>query len=133
MLLAACASTAPMRQPPIATALEAQASAGPLAFADGRVENGQRRLCRQAAAGRRAKHSLDLAYYIFDDDYSSSRLSQALIDAAKRGVKVRLLVDYFSAYGTSTASAGSSNRVAAASKCASPIAHAGDRQRTPPS
>ncbi len=32
------------------------------------------------------------------DDFSSSRLNQALIDAAARGVKVRLLVDYFSAY-----------------------------------
>ncbi|MCB1955718.1 MAG: hypothetical protein KDG55_08575 [Rhodocyclaceae bacterium] len=45
-----------------------------------------------------ARGSVDLAYYIFSDDYSSARLAQALIDAARRGVRVRLLVDYFSAY-----------------------------------
>ena len=99
MLLAACASTAPMRQPPIATALEEQASAGPLAVANGRVEmDNDAAFADKLKLVEEAKHSLALAYYIFDDDYSSSRLSQALIDAAKRGVKVRLLVDYFSAY-----------------------------------
>jgi len=45
-----------------------------------------------------ARHSIDLAYYIFADDYSSSAMSMALIDAAKRGVKVRMLLDYHSNY-----------------------------------
>lgn len=46
----------------------------------------------------RASQSLDLVYYIYGDDYSSSRMSEALIAAAKRGVKVRLLVDYATNY-----------------------------------
>jgi len=45
-----------------------------------------------------ANESLDLAYYIFADDYSSSTLAVALIEAAKRGVRVRLLLDYHSNY-----------------------------------
>jgi len=47
---------------------------------------------------RQAKKTIDLAYFIFKDDYSSSALSKALIDAANRGVQVRLLLDYSSAY-----------------------------------
>jgi len=47
---------------------------------------------------RSAKKSLDLAYYIFSDDYSSSLFSEELLAAAHRGVQVRLLVDYHSAY-----------------------------------
>ncbi len=45
-----------------------------------------------------ARESLDLAYFIFADDYSSSALAVALIEAAKRGVRVRLLLDYHSNY-----------------------------------
>ncbi len=45
-----------------------------------------------------AQQSIDLLYFIYDDDYSSSVLTQALIDAARRGVKVRLLVDYSTNY-----------------------------------
>lgn len=45
-----------------------------------------------------AKSSIDMMYYIYADDYSSSALSQALINAAGRGVKVRLLVDYHTNY-----------------------------------
>ena len=37
LLLGGCASQAPMRQPPVAQVIDTQASAGPLAFADGRV------------------------------------------------------------------------------------------------
>lgn len=45
-----------------------------------------------------ASSTIDLAYYIFADDNSSSALARALIDAAKRGVRVRLLLDYASTY-----------------------------------
>ncbi len=45
-----------------------------------------------------ARSSIDLAYYIFADDYTSSALASALIDAARRGVRVRLLLDYSSTY-----------------------------------
>jgi putative cardiolipin synthase len=47
---------------------------------------------------RGARKSLDLAYYIFEDDYSSSLLASELIDAARRGVRVRILLDYFNNY-----------------------------------
>jgi putative cardiolipin synthase len=45
-----------------------------------------------------AKHSIDLAYYIFADDYSSSTFTQALMEAAQRGVRVRMLLDYHENY-----------------------------------
>lgn len=47
---------------------------------------------------RQAETSLDAMYFIYADDYSSSVFSKALIDAAARGVHVRLLVDYFTNY-----------------------------------
>jgi putative cardiolipin synthase len=45
-----------------------------------------------------AQSTIDLAYYIFADDYTSSALASALIAATKRGVRVRLLLDYASTY-----------------------------------
>jgi phosphatidylserine/phosphatidylglycerophosphate/cardiolipin synthase-like enzyme len=47
---------------------------------------------------RGARESLDLAYFIFADDYSSSLLARELVTAARRGVRVRLLLDYHSNY-----------------------------------
>lgn len=47
---------------------------------------------------RHAAKTLDLAYYIYRSDYSSSVMTAELIAAAKRGVHVRLLVDYFDSY-----------------------------------
>ncbi len=41
-----------------------------------------------------AQTSIDAMYYIYTDDHSSSVLSEALLAAAQRGVRVRLLVDY---------------------------------------
>lgn len=38
---------------------------------------------------------LDLAYFIFEDDYTSSYMAQKLIEKAKQGVQIRILVDYF--------------------------------------
>ena len=43
--------------------------------------------------------SLDLAYFIIESDYSSSYLISKIIAASKRGVKVRILVDYFMSFG----------------------------------
>lgn len=43
----------------------------------------------------RAQHSLDLAYFIVEVDGTTSRLMLDLVAAAQRGVKVRLLADYF--------------------------------------
>ena len=46
---------------------------------------------------RRAKTSLDLEYFIFNPDSSGKIIMQELVAAAKRGVKVRVLVDKSSA------------------------------------
>ncbi len=45
-----------------------------------------------------ASNTIDLAYYIFSDDYSSSLLARELIAATNRGVKIRMLLDYHSHY-----------------------------------
>ncbi|RYZ52867.1 MAG: phospholipase D family protein [Proteobacteria bacterium] len=42
---------------------------------------------------REAKHSLDLQYYIWHRDKSGRMVLSALLDAAERGVRVRLLLD----------------------------------------
>ncbi len=47
---------------------------------------------------RRASTSIDATYFIYSDDESSSVLSTELIAAARRGVKVRLLVDLSTNY-----------------------------------
>ncbi|MFK7893236.1 MAG: phospholipase D-like domain-containing protein [Granulosicoccus sp.] len=47
---------------------------------------------------RQANSSIDLAYYIFDDDYSSSLMARELIAATERGLRVRMLLDYHSHY-----------------------------------
>lgn len=47
---------------------------------------------------RNAKSSLDIMYYIYSNDESSSYFSQELIKAAHRGVKVRVLLDYIANY-----------------------------------
>jgi len=71
------------------------ASAAPLPIHQGKVitDNDQAFLSKVKMI-EEAKQSIDLAYYIYNEDYSSSYMTKALIDAARRGVTVRLLVDY---------------------------------------
>ena len=45
-----------------------------------------------------ASSTIDLAYYIFSDDYSSALLARELLAATRRGVRVRMLLDYHSHY-----------------------------------
>ena len=42
---------------------------------------------------QRASHSLDVQYYVIDDDATGRLLLRLLRDAGERGVRVRLLVD----------------------------------------
>lgn len=42
---------------------------------------------------RKAKHTLDLQYYIWGDDFIGNLMLHELLKAADRGVKVRLLID----------------------------------------
>ncbi len=45
------------------------------------------------ASAQRARHSLDLQYYVIENDYTGQLLLRTLQEAAARGVRVRLLVD----------------------------------------
>jgi cardiolipin synthase len=64
------------------------------------IESGVARLEQLLAIIAEAKESLRIIFYIFDSDDSGHRVRDALVDAARRGVRVRLLVDGF---GCSTA------------------------------
>lgn len=64
------------------------------------IETGAARLDQLLAIIADAKESLRLIFYIFDGDDSGHRVREALVEAAGRGVRVRLLVDGF---GCSTA------------------------------
>jgi len=99
LLLDGCAPAALRQQPLVKETPELQAAVGPLSFKEGWViTDNDAAFAEKLRLIEQAKHSLDLAYYIFSDDYTSSLLSQALIDSANRGVRVRLLLDYFRAY-----------------------------------
>ncbi|MFT3817027.1 MAG: cardiolipin synthase ClsB [Rubrivivax sp.] len=52
------------------------------------------------AAMAQARREVWLATYIFDDDAAGRMVADALVDAARRGVAVRVVVDGFGAYGT---------------------------------
>ena len=64
------------------------------------IETGVARLAELLSIIGQAKESLRVIFYIFDSDESGNRVRDALIEAAQRGVRVRLLVDGF---GASTA------------------------------
>ena len=75
------------------------ASAGPLSVGSGRVITGNDAAFHsKLELVQSATDSIEAMYYIYSDDLSSSVLTQALIDAAQRGVRVRLLVDYETNY-----------------------------------
>src|SRR5262245_15511850 len=79
--------------------LRRNSSAPRLTIARGRViTDNDSAFEAKLAAVRDARRSIDLAYYIYADDHSSAVLTEALIEAARRGVQVRLLVDYFTNY-----------------------------------
>jgi cardiolipin synthase C len=53
----------------------------------------------RAATARRAERSLDLQYYIWENDLTGRLLARELVDAADRGVRIRLLLDDINAQG----------------------------------
>ena len=61
------------------------------------LPQGQDRLDELTGLIENAQDSLDLVFYIFEPDVSGQRVRDALTNAAKRGVKVRLIVDGFGA------------------------------------
>jgi len=64
------------------------------------IESGVARLDELLRIITNAEESLRIIFYIFDSDDSGRRVREALVEAAARGVRVRLLVDGF---GCSTA------------------------------
>ena len=75
------------------------ASACPLQIGEGRVytDNDAAFLSKMRMI-ESARTSIDMSYYIFSDDESSSKLIKALLDATRRGVTVRIIVDYATNY-----------------------------------
>lgn len=57
------------------------------------LETGHTALAARLTLAARARYSLDLQYYIFRSDASGKLLVQALLAAADRGVRVRVLLD----------------------------------------
>lgn len=60
------------------------------------LRNGDRALYERAALADIAEHTIDAQYYIWNSDRSGRYLAQKLIEAADRGVSVRILLDDFS-------------------------------------
>ncbi|QJD69711.1 phospholipase D family protein [Xanthomonas campestris pv. badrii] len=61
------------------------------------VDHGEESLVARLNLIRSATRSIDLQTYIFDKDDSARMVLDALTDAARRGVKVRILIDQLSA------------------------------------
>ena len=53
----------------------------------------------RAATARRAQRTLDLQYYVWEDDRIGKLLVYRALEAARRGVKVRLLLDHANQLG----------------------------------
>lgn len=56
----------------------------------------------RAISAREAGRSLDLQYYIWNDDLTGQLLGLELLDAADRGVRVRVILDDMNAHGKSS-------------------------------
>jgi len=84
--------------PPTGETRLGQALAGDIAAHPGRtgvhpMPGGLDAFGARMLLARAAERSIDAQYYIWHDDITGSLLSQALWEAAERGVKVRLLLD----------------------------------------
>jgi putative cardiolipin synthase len=104
LLLCACGGLPPQVERPVSKA-ERPASDSPLAQIAGRsvpepgltgfrlMPLGSYALDARIQLADRARHSLDVQYYVIEDDRTGRLLMRHLRDAALRGVRVRLLVD----------------------------------------
>lgn len=57
------------------------------------LQDGQAALAARLALAQRASRTLDVQYYLFHNDSTGKLVAAALLAAAERGVRVRLLVD----------------------------------------
>jgi putative cardiolipin synthase len=58
------------------------------------IESGSMALQARIDMIRRAQKSIDVEYFIYNTDMAGKIISRELVEAAKRGVKVRILVDH---------------------------------------
>lgn len=92
-------TTDPRPSPNSAEAIEWHASAGPFTPRKALVQtDNDTAFASKLALVEGARESVDMLYYVYADDYSSAVLSEALLKAIKRGVRVRLLADYSKNY-----------------------------------
>lgn len=63
------------------------------------LANGTNALLSRVALADHAERSIDLQYFIFDDDATGRLVAQRLMAAADRGVRVRILLDDFELSG----------------------------------
>lgn len=71
------------------------------------LNEGRSAFLARAGVADLAERSLDVQYFIWEPDRTGSILLARLIEAAKRGVRVRLLIDDLNAGGMDSASARS--------------------------
>ncbi|MBV6790784.1 phospholipase D-like domain-containing protein [Xanthomonas euvesicatoria] len=90
-----CAQPSPLRALG-GEAMTASTPAAPRHYAT-IVDHGEESLVARLNLIRSATRSIDLQTYIFDKDDSARMVLDALVDAAQRGVKVRILIDQLSA------------------------------------
>jgi putative cardiolipin synthase len=64
------------------------------------LENGYDAFAARVLASRAAGRSLDLMYYIWEDDLTGGLLFDEVLRAADRGVRVRLILDDFTTHGS---------------------------------
>lgn len=106
LLLAGCSTLTPQVPHTPSHALEnpqqtalARSFAGALAAGPGEASgvhllvSGQEAFAARAALAESARHTLDLQYYIVEQDATATQLLYRALLAARRGVRVRLLID----------------------------------------
>ena len=92
-------AVAPLANPTFANTGSGQGGrSGRLSEVSG-IENGRESFATRVALARFARQSLDMQYYIWDGDQTGTYLLSELLDAADRGVRVRLLLDDHSSHG----------------------------------
>jgi len=74
------------------------------------LNTGRQAFLARAALADLAERSLDMQYYIWEGDRSSKLLAAKLLDAADRGVRVRLLLDDFYRGGSQDFSIAAADR-----------------------
>jgi putative cardiolipin synthase len=57
------------------------------------IQDGRTALIARLALAKYASHTLDVQYYLWHDDETGKLLARGLLDAADRGVRVRMLID----------------------------------------